>query len=1084
MNWDTEEEILLIDLYHSLKKMDDGKRKLAISNFSEFLKARARQKGITVNDKFRNVTGIKMKLQNIEYIATDGQKGLSCTSDLDKTQYKCSILSPAKFSCQVHSIKNKYRGLWKRFFAEKDTGGKLWSVHQQDNLALAKKDICVSPIENTTCINAQKAEQFDKQQEKANLIPISTGNVILGCAESKDDEHSQTDYNGSTNEINNGKIMVSNKSFADIFNKDVYRYENLDIDDVGFSVRLSNCLKKKEIKTISQLLMENPGTLKNIPGFGAKCFKELFDFFSSLPEEVCQTVRDGKRVDRLFVYKYASTILDGSFLLTDGHTTQEDLDALSKYREAFQVLGGEMVSFLRENCEKLKPFLKSLNSYANEFERECKRKEIIFEITKKIPVDRLKKKAIHYIRAFTTNDTERQSLFSQLKSEDLSIEDFAKSVNITDSNFRQLQMFFSWCSFSIKNDLVELFNQLSKKPFVAMVLKKRANGETLAAIGDSIQQTREAIRQKESKAKSIFISWQNRNHIVLKISAERNGDQILTPAEIEDYFGEYSSEMEYLLRETNSITYTYDEQLDVFLIGNGGVSERVQECVDKLPDIIKESDLRTIIEEESEINDIPGELLEKAIYDTFSFNGNVYHRSALSLRYMYKAVLSKYYKEGIRIYDDIEIEEFCERVRQEFGNVNLPESKRAISTRIADIGILCGKGKYMPRRTEYIPQELSKRIYKYINDSEFKIIMINTIYSIFEDELVAAGVDNRYYLQGILKELYGNKLFFRKDYVSKDDFSSSFYSEIVSFIKESDIPVSKEQIRQKFPGVSDIVIALATNDESILKYFGQYYHIKSLKIQDSDKTYLKSIIDKFLNDNEPHNVREIFAYITKDNNDLLNSLGIYSQYNLFSVLEFLFRTNYQFDRPFIGQKGIKIERTNEKLLKMIEASDEILISDISSFMKENKYQVPCMLSYINSLNDTHVFKNDKELIRLDNIIITDEIIADIDKRIGDEIAHTIAIKDLSCIYSLPNIGVPWNDWILYSLVKKYSKNFEVGMSSNQLKYAIPLIARRGSFNPAEVTNLSKSNFVQIDNLDDNNIDSLISDYVGIDLEEK
>ena len=58
------------------------------------------------------------------------------------------------------------------------------------------------------------------------------------------------------------------------------------------------------------------------------------------------------------------------------------------------------------------------------------------------------------------------------------------------------------------------------------------------------------------------------------------------------------------------------------------------------------------------------------------------------------------------------------------------------------------------------------------------------------------------------------------------------------------------------------------------------------------------------------------------------------------------------------------------------------------------------------------------------------------------------------------------------------------MSSNQLKYAIPLIARRGSFNPAEVTNLSKSNFVQIDNLDDNNIDSLISDYVGIDLEEK
>lgn len=441
--------------------MDDGKRKLAISNFSEFLKARARQKGITVNDKFRNVTGIKMKLQNIEYIATDGQKGLSCTSDLDKTQYKCSILSPAKFSCQVHSIKNKYRGLWKRFFTEEDIGCKLWSVHLQDNSSFEKKDICVSPIENITCIDTHKAEQFDKKQEKTNIIPTSAVNVILGCVESKD-EHSKNDYNGSTNGINNSEIMVSNNSFANIFNKDVYRYECLDIDDVGFSVRLNNCLKKKKIKTISQLLMENPSSLKNIPGFGAKCFKELFEFISSLSEEVCQTVQDGKRVDRLFVYKYASTILDGTFLLTDGHATPEDLDALAKYKEAFQVLGGEMVSFLRENCEKLTPFLKSLNSYVNEFEREYKRKEIIFEITKKIPVDRLKKKAIHYIRAFTTNDTERQSLFSQLESEDLSIEDFAKSVNITDSNFRQLQMFFSWCSFSIKNDLVELFNQLSK----------------------------------------------------------------------------------------------------------------------------------------------------------------------------------------------------------------------------------------------------------------------------------------------------------------------------------------------------------------------------------------------------------------------------------------------------------------------------------------------------------------------------------------------------------------------------------------------------------------------------------------------
>ena len=78
--------------------------------------------------------------------------------------------------------------------------------------------------------------------------------------------------------------------------------------------------------------------------------------------------------------------------------------------------------------------------------------------------------------------------------------------------------------------------------------------------------------------------------------------------------------------------------------------------------------------------------------------------------------------------------------------------------RIIDSCILCGKGEYKLKKEKYISKDLTKRLDKYIKSSTSKIIPVTTLFHVFENDLQNEGVDNRYYLQGILHENIGIRI--------------------------------------------------------------------------------------------------------------------------------------------------------------------------------------------------------------------------------------------------------------------------------------------------------------------------------------
>ena len=551
-----------------------------------------------------------------------------------------------------------------------------------------------------------------------------------------------------------------------------------------------------------------------------------------------------------------------------------------------------------------------------------------------------------------------------------------------------------------------------------------------------------------------------------------------------EYFGDKYAEMVFLLRTSDSPAYYYDSQLDVFVMGDESTSAVIGRIIESLPDAFDEKKYNAIITEVVKEQNIPQKLIEKAIGDEFQKDGSTYHRTHLSLTTIYTEILEKYYPDGIDVYSESELQVFRYVAAEEYGCKNLPEKNRAISARLSDIGILCGRGKYRPKKKSYISKNLADKIYRYIVDSPSVIFMTNTLFNVFEDELLEFGIDNKYYLQGVLRELYDSEFVFRRDYISKNESVTSLYVEIVQYIKKFSYPIAKEDIKNAFPGVTEIVISFATGDANVINLFGKYIHGSRLNLTDSDKVYFERVIRKFVTGDKVRHYKELYDYIERDDSDLLRKLFIYFPTSLFSVLEYLFRDQYQFKRPFIANIGTDIGDPEEQLHDLIISSDEIAISEITAFAKDNHYEIYSILELLNSFNGTHLLMNRETFASTEYIGITDDIAENVIAILQSEIVETTLITALECIYRLPKINVPWTEWLVYSVVNKWGESIVAGTTSNQFKLSVPVVAPRGMLDVQKYEGLSVDTatpLMQVDDLD--NIDDLISDFIEFDLDE-
>lgn len=852
-------------------------------------------------------------------------------------------------------------------------------------------------------------------------------------------------------------------------------YTDMAVAELPFSVRVVNILMRNGIITVSDLLKLKPETLMGIRHFGRNCMDEVVDRLRLLSKEPLPK-RSHRKLQpnnkSQFILIQAESIATGDFSFTEGmELSQDDARALSEYQTGYEMLGRDLSLECYLAPEKLIPIISMFNNFC----RDAEQLVILRNEAADIPRARRRNKALGYIIAFTNDDDKRKTLLSLCPSETCSIDDLI-SIPLPDDSQKLtlLKQFLKWCAFDLEAEVREFFLPIFSDKRMESIVQMRARKKTLAQIGDAFGITRERVRQIEAKARRKFSRYYSRIRLIAKISAEKNGASTVSSNDIEDYCKTNVTELLYFLRNYENALYTYDEQLDIFIIGDDSLQERVRTTIDRLPDIVKSNQLSTVLDEAGEDGDIPMDILQKAFMEVYRLTGDVYHRTRLSLAKVYKTVLEKHYSDGIRAYDPDALQEFRRIVIAEFGDVGMPENDRALTARISNICILCGRGTYMPKRAKYISNGLADRILQYIDESDQKIFLMNSLYSVFERELNEEGVFNKYYLQGILRELCSDKYYFRRDYISKDAESTSLYTSVVNFIKKSEYPVQKQQIKDTFPGITEIVINLSVSDPEVLNYFGAYLHSSRLVISSKERWELRSALTEIVSDYKAHHGTEVYETIQRKMPTVFSRNAAMYPFSAFSILEYLFGDTFQFSRPYIAEPNVEIGRPGERLHDLIYSGDEFAISDIKEFCKEHRLQIQSLLDYGNACNDQFFWRDKYTMVSIESTGITENISQEMEEIIAAEISCTQPISQITCWHRLPQIAVPWTEWLIYSALNKWGQRLTVATSSNQLRMAVPLIAPQGEM-VADAFKEMPTESVLIDDLD--NIDDLIADLI-------
>ena len=524
-------------------------------------------------------------------------------------------------------------------------------------------------------------------------------------------------------------------------------------------------------------------------------------------------------------------------------------------------------------------------------------------------------------------------------------------------------------------------------------------------------------------------------------------------------------------------TYYYDKSLDLFIFGDNNEDAPLKgnDFCESLPDQFSEEKYSNYIKEAVDELSLPETLIKEIINENYVFSSGIYRRKRLKLVSIYKIILEKYYPNGLWIYGDSEIEDFRRHIKEDFGEIKLG-SNHALISGIIRVSVLSGRGVYKPRKEQYISEELRSKIEKFIDGNPRDVIIFNNLYAEFENELNSEGVDNRYYLQGVIKEIFGDKYFYRKDILSKTAEMGNASRELINYVHESRTPVTMKEILSAFPGVTQIMVSTAMQDPSIIKFFWSYMYVGNLILYENDKKYFKEKLDIILSDGVPHHDSELFEIMNLERHDILSRLGILYPYNLYSVIEYLFSDYYNFYRPYIAKRNIEINHPLESINDFVANTEVFDLSELLDVAKQLHYQIPNLLDLFNGYNESHLFISHYSMGSINYAGVnsdTCKYLEDMFKQ--NSVVETTPIAALGTIGKYPHINIQWNEWVIYSIINKWGVEYDVGVVGNSFHNYIPIISLKGTLNKNAIDPDYIGSFKEISDLD--NIDDLLIDII-------
>ena len=598
---------------------------------------------------------------------------------------------------------------------------------------------------------------------------------------------------------------------------------------------------------------------------------------------------------------------------------------------------------------------------------------------------------------------------------------------VGDRNFVK----FEGIEDELKKTLFEIFDDVlfaqSKEDFCIDI--KRACGYTLQELGNEYGLTRERIRQKIAKFNSNLDSFMK--PIVALFMSPKNYITVQELLDIYDnddydkailYWCKNSDDLEYLefaevfvyaQEERNAVENQIETIAEEF-IGDG---INLYDNLEELEDLMQNSGF-PYMDGSSFIN-----LIQQHGYKVY---GDFVVKGRQSYGYLCARVVAEKFPNGIKIYDGCDLDKLRTYAAEEYGDLGIPDSNRAFSTRLSDYLILSGRGMATAESNIHIEMSVLDEIKEYIDNAQEGEINYAEVFSVFEGKLrMLSNIDNYNFLHGVLKLYYSDEYdFSSRDYLKKRGSgykSGKLSAKIKELIENTSVPIHKNEIKKKLPGLTDIVLinTILSDDDLTQWDYNHYFSISLININDTEKEYIKDEINKLLNQNDGYcSDRLLYDEIKRYKPDILMNNKVETVNNLFFLCQKLFSEEFDFRRPHISRQGLLEEMSVKNVaLHLLGYPIKLSFSRYQEIADKLKWSPVTTGLVFSEIETDYARINDDMYIKRDAFDISEDAVNEIRQVLRRKMSKGyLSLINFDDWEDFPDVPYEWNVFLLRTIV--------------------------------------------------------------------
>lgn len=459
--------------------------------------------------------------------------------------------------------------------------------------------------------------------------------------------------------------------------------------------------------------------------------------------------------------------------------------------------------------------------------------------------------------------------------------------------------------------LEECFEEIAQEKSFD-VFARRTEGKTLQAIGEEFDITRERVRQICAKTQRHIMPV---IHPLIDLLMQQNGAKYIREEQIREFIDNevFANATVYTLQEAENFK-AFGSPIIFFETTSYPNIDRI--LLDLVTDIVGEG--INIFESADDIEntlDTAGfgfltadDFLGLLIDFDFTFYGDYVLKDRKCYGRLCARLIEEHFPDGISNSKE-DMDRLRNLVKQEYGDLELPDSDRSVYARICDYLILRGRSKYIAPAKVFVDEGILAEIKQFIEDSKQKDIFYSELFAEFEGLLMMmTNIDNHQFLHGVLRYYYPADYSYSRDFLSKEsgEAGQSLADRITDYVTSVGTPLHRKDILRQFPGISEVVLFnTAYNFNGLLQWEYNYYNtLANLHLTSADIEAIKTILEALLDANNGYcSEGMLFAKAQAELGDILEKANIRNSMNLFYTTQELFEEQYSFRNPHIARIG-------------------------------------------------------------------------------------------------------------------------------------------------------------------------------------